>query len=142
MKVADILRSKGADVETVQPTNNVATAVQKLAEAGIGALVVSSDNERVEGILSERDVVRALPNSGELALIKVADLMTSKVTTCSPDDNVDDLIGVMTTGRIRHVPVQADNKLVGIISIGDVVKVRLGELERERSQLESYISGR
>ncbi len=142
MKVADILRSKGSNVETVQPTDNVATAVQKLADAGIGALVVSSDSETVDGILSERDVVRALPNSGELTATPVAELMTATVTTCTPDQSVDDLIAMMTTGRIRHVPVQVDNKLVGIVSIGDVVKVRLGELERERSQLESYISGR
>ncbi len=142
MKVADILRSKGSAVETVQPTDSVGVAVQKLADFGIGALVVSSDNETVEGILSERDVVRAIPDSDELTSTRVAELMTAKVTTCTPDQSVDDLVSMMTTGRIRHVPVQVDEKLVGIISIGDVVKVRLGELERERSQLENYISGR
>ena len=141
-KVADILRSKGSGVETVKPGASVSEAVQLLADAGIGALVVSSDHHNVEGILSERDIVRSLPRSSDLVSVVVSELMTAKVTTCSPDQTVDDLVRVMTTSRIRHVPVQKDGKLVGIVSIGDVVKVKLGDLERERTQLHGYISGR
>lgn len=140
MQVADILRVKGTAVATVEPEATVQRVVDTLRQWGIGALVVSGDGERIEGIVSERDIVRALGHS-ELDLLSrpVSTVMTDQVRCCSPADRVEDLMGLMTEHRIRHLPVEADGRLVGIVSIGDVVKTRVTELESEARTLEEYI---
>jgi CBS domain-containing protein len=142
MRISDVLRHKGAEVATVRGDASVADLLKRLATHNVGALVVSDDGETVAGIVSERDVVRRLHVEGEgLLHHKVRDIMTSDVATCEPHDAVDDLMRVMTERRVRHVPVLVDGKLAGLVSIGDVVKSRMGELEDEAHQLESYISG-
>ncbi len=142
MKVESILRRKGSDVATIAPNADIASAVERLREKGIGALVVSRDGRSVDGILSERDVVRALADHGRALLdTPVAAIMTSDVVTCTPQDTVTRIMGVMTERRIRHLPVLADGILAGIVSIGDVVKNRLEELEAETTVLREYIAG-
>jgi CBS domain-containing protein len=141
MRIESILRTKGADVATILPGATVPEAATALAENGVGALVVSSDGTRIEGILSERDLARALAEHGPAIVeLTVRQLMTPEVTTCVAGDTVDHLMATMTEHRIRHVPVVADDVLVGIVSIGDVVKSRLGELEQENHTLHDYIS--
>ncbi len=142
MRISDLLRRKGDLVVSVKPAQTVNELLDLLAEHKIGAVVVSSDGVTVEGIVSERDVVRRLPQFGpELLTAPVRDIMTTKVHTVPPDADLDDLMRVMTDGRFRHVPVLDDGRLVGIVSIGDVVKHRLDELESERDQLTAYITG-
>ncbi|MFC5997802.1 CBS domain-containing protein [Quadrisphaera sp. GCM10027208] len=141
MQISGVLRHKGADVLTIAPTESVRTLLDRLRDGGVGALVVSTDGRTVEGIVSERDVVRRLSTDGDGVLdIEVSQIMTADVHTCSPSATVDDLMAVMTEQRIRHVPVLEDGVLVGIVSIGDVVKQRMSELQSERDQLEAYIS--
>lgn len=140
MKVSDILRSKGSDVVTLRPSSTVAEAVSRLAELSFGALVVSTDGSTVEGILSERDIVRSLDDDSDTLGSPVSELMTSDVVTCSASDNIADLMALMTARRIRHLPVVSDGVMVGLVSIGDVVKGRLAELEDERKHLEDYIT--
>lgn len=141
MLLTDVLRSKGAGVVTVPPETDVAALLRLLAEHGIGAAVVSSDGRAVEGIVSERDVVRAIAERGGGVLQEpVRGICTTDVHTCAPDARIDDLMRVMTERRIRHVPIVVDGALAGIVSIGDVVKRRMGELESERSALSDYIS--
>lgn len=141
MNVATILRNKGSNVVTTRPETPVADIVRLLSEARIGAVVISSDRVRVDGILSERDIVRAIAQRGEAALsMKAADLMTRDVTTCGPDDTVAHLMSVMTSGRFRHVPVVEEGGLVGLVSIGDVVRLRVEEIEREAEALRSYVT--
>jgi len=140
MRVSDILRTKGSEVVTLSPSSTVADAVSRLAELSFGALVVSSDGATVEGILSERDIVRSLDDDSDTLGSAVAELMTVDVITCSTSDNIADLMALMTTRRIRHLPVVTDGALVGLVSIGDVVKARLAELEDERKHLEDYIT--
>ena len=141
MNVAAILRSKGSQVVTVSPEQSIADVARVLAEARIGAVVVSSDHMRVKGILSERDIVVALATRGAAVLdMKASELMTSKVTTCSLDDEAAGLMAVMTDRRIRHVPVLHKNELCGMISIGDVVKWRVGEIEQEADALRAYVA--
>jgi CBS domain-containing protein len=144
MRIESILRTKGEDVATIMPGATVPEAVAALAERGIGALVVSSDGSRIEGILSERDLARGLARHGSgVVELTVRHLMTGEVTTCVASDTVDHLMATMTDHRIRHVPVVDDDRLVGIVSIGDIVKSRLGELEQENTTLHDYIaSGR
>ena len=143
MLIEHILRRKGSDVVTVSAQDPVTRAVAVLGEHNIGALVVAGDEGAIVGILSERDVVRALADHGPAALQhKVGDLMTTEVTTCGLRATADDLMSVMTERRIRHIPVVSDDGLVGIVSIGDVVKTRIDELETERETLHEYISGR
>lgn len=140
--VTAILDRKGGEVVTVGPESTVEDAVQLLSEHGIGALVVSSDGSSVQGIISERDIVRQLASDAEGALrMSVAEVMTEQVTTCGPHETADDLMATMTSGRIRHVPVIDEGQMVGIVSIGDVVKSRMDELELERAALEDYVSG-
>ena len=140
MQIAQLLRRKGQEVATVERDATVATALGLLAERGIGALVVSSDGRAIEGIVTERDVVRALPEHGAALLDEpVSAVMTPDVRTCVPTASVHDLARTMTDHRIRHVPVVEDGRMVGIVSIGDVVKARLDELEQERAQLVDYI---
>jgi CBS domain-containing protein len=142
MRISDVLRHKGHEVATVPPDATVADLLAKLAKHNVGALVVSEDGETVAGIVSERDVVRRLHVEGAGLLDhRVRDIMTALVATCEPAHGVDDLMRLMTERRVRHVPVLVDGKLVGLVSIGDVVNHRVGELEEERHQLESYISG-
>jgi CBS domain-containing protein len=141
MLIAEVLRAKGSFVATVTPDATVADVLGELAQHGVGALVVSSDGAHIEGIVSERDVVRHLHRVGVGLLEEpVGTIMTSEVRTCSPNDNVDDLMVGMTEHRIRHVPVVRGDALVGIVSIGDVVKSRIGDLEGERNELVAYIT--
>jgi len=121
----------------------VAEAVAELDRQRIGALIVSGDGVHIEGIVSERDIVRGLSRSeGALLGEPVRTIMTATVLTCSPDDNVDSLMATMTHNRVRHVPVVRDGELCGIVSIGDVVKSRIDELEKDRKELVEYITAR
>src|SRR5215210_4288578 len=142
MSVGAILKAKGSDVETIAGDATVEEAVEHLRDSEIGALVVSSDGRRVDGVLSERDVVAGLAEHGRAILErKVEDVMTSRVATCSPEDGVEKVMMEMTELRARHFPVVEDGRLVGIVSIGDVVKNRLDEVELETNVLrDSYIA--
>lgn len=141
MRVTDLLRNKGSEVATVPPRVSVTGLLEDLANHNIGAMVVLSATDDVIGIVSERDVVRRLHERGaELLTAKVEEIMTTDVVTCTPNDGVDSLAAIMTERRIRHMPVVEDGKLVGIVSIGDVVKSRIEQLESDREQLESYIA--
>ena len=143
MKVETMLAAKGDKVVTLRPDATVATVIRMLKLESIGALVVSEDGEKILGIISQRDVVRALSDhGGEVLKVRVAELMTRSVKTCTPDANIKDVMAEMTRSRVRHLPVVRDGKLSGIISIGDVVKNRLEELETETSVLRDYIVGR
>ena len=143
MRISNLLEAKGASVATIGPEGTVAELIAELGRHGIGAVVVSPDSSHIEGIVSERDVVRHLHLAGGALLgHPVSSIMTSKVQTCSPDDEVESLVVTMTEHRIRHVPVVRDGLLVGIVSIGDVVKSRMDELERDRKALINYIDGR
>lgn len=140
MRISEILRAKGADVATIPPDATVRRLLALLAERNIGAVVVSADGSAIEGIVSERDIVRRLGEQGAALLdAPVSAIMTTQVRTCAPGDNVDDLRVTMTEHRIRHLPVVRDGRLVGIVSIGDVVKSAIAELETEREQLVDYI---
>ena len=140
MKIRDILRTKGDSVATVAPDSNVRDLLAKLAEYNIGALVVSEDGRTIAGIVSERDVVRRLHERGpDLLDSTVASIMTSEVLTCSADDHIEELRQTMTDHRIRHMPVTRGDQLVGIVSIGDIVKSTIAELETEREHLVGYI---
>jgi CBS domain-containing protein len=142
MRITDVLRRKGHTVVTISPDQTVRELLAQLAEHRVGALVVSAGGGSVDGIVSERDVVRRLHADGDLVLERpVSAIMTAVVKTCVPEDSTDDLMGAMTEHRIRHVPVLVDGKLGGIVSIGDVVKHRLEELQSERDQLTAYITG-
>jgi CBS domain-containing protein len=140
MRVAAILSVKGSTVATIAPDDPIREAVNELRLRGVGALVVSIDGRHIDGILSERDIVRRLAERGEAVLAEpVSSVMTAEVQTCRPDDGLEDLARTMTEHRFRHLPVVTDGQLVGIISIGDVVKARLTQLEDETRQLHDYI---
>jgi CBS domain-containing protein len=140
MQVKDVLGAKGQAVATVGPETNLAAVVKVLAERGVGALVVSEDGRRIAGIVSERDVVRALAREGAGLLDRpVSEIMTTDVHVCTPESSVDQLAGLMTERRIRHLPVLVDDALAGIVSIGDVVKSRITELETETQTMHEYI---
>ena len=140
MQISQVLRHKGHEVATVPAEESVRDALAVLARRGIGALVVSGDGRRIEGIVSERDIARGLHEHGAGLLAQpVSALMTADVHTCPPSASVHELAQAMTARRIRHVPVVEDGALVGIVSIGDVVKARLDELEAERASLVDYI---
>jgi CBS domain-containing protein len=140
VQISQLLRRKGRDVATVDGAESVRTALALLARHGIGALVVSTDGRHIDGILSERDVARGLHERGaDLLDEPVSAVMPADVRTCGPHASVHDLARMMTDHRIRHIPVLEDDVLVGIVSIGDVVKARLDELEAERAQLVDYI---
>lgn len=142
MRVKDVLAAKGnPPVRTIEPTASVGDLVDLLAQFDIGALVVSDDGVRVLGIASERDVVRRLRAVRRPEAATVESIMSAPVRTCEPDDSLTALMAVMTEHRVRHVPVVADGCLVGMLSIGDAVKNRLEDLEFERDQLTSYVSG-
>ncbi|MFD1539879.1 CBS domain-containing protein [Nonomuraea guangzhouensis] len=140
MLIGTILRGKGSDVTTVAPEATVRELLAKLAERNIGAVVVSADGVTITGIVSERDVVRRLHDRGAAVLDQpVSAIMTSEVRTVGPHDNVDELRRTMTTHRFRHMPVVEDGRLVGIVSIGDVVKSAIEELETEKASLVDYL---
>jgi CBS domain-containing protein len=140
MRIADILRTKGASVATVTETTTVTGLLAELVIHNIGAMVVVGP-DGVVGIVSERDVVRKLHDHGpDLLRSSVSDIMSKIVVTCSPDDPIDDLSALMTNNRVRHVPVMQGGRLVGIVSIGDVVKNRMEQLQAEQEQLQAYIT--
>lgn len=142
MLVSKILSQKPSGVVTAAPSITVAELAALLAAKKIGAVVISSHGKTVQGIVSERDIVRELGQSGAAALTKsVQDIMTRKVTTCAPSDRSDTVLQKMTDGRFRHLPVLEAGELVGLISIGDVVKARLSELAMEKDALEGMIKG-
>jgi len=142
MNVETILRNKGRRVATIRADAMVTDAVERLRQHGIGALVVSNDGTDVVGMLSERDIVFALARYGADFLdFPVADIMTRSVVTCAPEDRVAELMAEMTNRRIRHLPVVRNARLCGIVSIGDLVKSRLDEIEYEASSLRSFIAG-
>jgi CBS domain-containing protein len=140
MRISDVIRHKGGQVVTIPMDATVQQLLDILEEHRIGAVVVSNDGSTVSGIVSERDVVRHLRTAGgDLLDQMVVTIMTSEVHTCAPEDGVEDLARTMTDRRIRHVPVVVDGKLQAIVSIGDIVKSRIDELQTERDQLVGYI---
>ena len=140
MIVKSILSAKGGSVISIDPTATLETAVRTLAEHRIGALLVLGPDRRVIGILSERDIVRTLAELGAAALAQpLAQVMTRKVVTCSPSETISVIMERMTAGKFRHVPVLEQDQVVGIVSIGDVVKYRLHEMEHESAALRDYI---
>lgn len=141
MTVKNILANKGSQVFTLSLEATGTDAVNALTRHNIGALVVASADKTIEGIVSERDIVRAIGQRGADALDgPISELMTKKVRTCTEDATVPELMGTMTEGRFRHLPVERDGKLVGVISIGDIVKHRIAEIEREAEDIRSYIA--
>ncbi len=143
MKVKAMLAVKGSEVATTRPYATIATVIRMMKLEGIGALVVSADGEALSGIISERDIVHGLVDHGhELLEMNVAELMTRAAKTCTPEANIKDVMAEMTRSRVRHLPVLENRKLCGIISIGDVVKNRLEELETETNVLRDYVVGR
>jgi CBS domain-containing protein len=141
MLVKRIFKMKGDRIITVSPDITIAEAAEILKRENIGAVMVLGGDRSLAGILSERDIVRAIPEHGPALFgLRVDALMTREVVTCSAEDRVHDLMKKMTTGRFRHMPVLDGDDLIGIISIGDVVKSRLEELEAEASQLRDYIA--
>jgi CBS domain-containing protein len=140
MKVKDILAAKGGDVVSIEPTADLHTAAKLLSSRKIGALVILGAGGRLAGILSERDIVRVLAVAGISALeLPVGQAMTREVMTCTEDDTCADIMERMTTGKFRHLPVLRDNALIGLVSIGDVVKQRVEEIERETEAMRDYI---
>jgi CBS domain-containing protein len=143
MRVADLLEAKGRAVATVTSGTTVGAVVADLARHQVGALVVSPDGRTIEGIVSERDIVRRLSElHADMLEEPVSTIMSTSVRVCSPDDDVVSIMNLMTEHRIRHVPVVEDGQLSGIISIGDVVKSRIEELEKDRNELMEYITAR
>ena len=143
MIVSQILKSKAdLGIIAVKPTDHVREAVSLLSEKRIGTVVVSADGVSLDGILSERDIVRELGRRGTTCLDEpVSAMMTAKLITCAPSDSADAVLEMMTNGRFRHLPVMDDGKMIGLISIGDVVKARLAELSMEKDALEGMIMG-
>ena len=140
MTVNDILLHKGNQVITIEPVATVAAAVRMLAQQRIGALLVTGADHHIVGIISERDIVRVLHETGPAVLdTPVSEVMTRKVVTCDRHETIADIMERITSGKFRHVPVVEHGRLAGIISIGDVVKARLGELEHEQNALREYI---
>jgi len=139
MKVADILKTKGSAVETVRRDETALDLAEKLRTKRIGAAVVSIDGRTIEGIVSERDLAYALAaHTSRLPAVLVETLMTKIVVVCSPEDTINEVMGVMTRGRFRHLPVKNGEELVGIVSIGDILKHRLSEMQLEADVLREY----
>ncbi len=140
MKIQDVVRAKGTDVVTIEPAATVQQLLDLLAEHNIGAVVVSSDKRHIEGIVSERDVVRRLATAGGRVLdAAVSEIMTRTVKTCTPSDSIEETAREMTYSRIRHMPVVVDGELQAVVSIGDVVKFRIDQLTDERNHLLGYL---
>jgi CBS domain-containing protein len=143
MRIDAVLQQKGQAVASIRPEAGIREALAELAQHGIGALVVSRDGRTPEGMISERDVVRALDRSGaDILDSPVSSIMSTELQTCGPDDEVETVMAIMTRYRIRHVPVLRDGTLAGIVSIGDVVKNRMDELEEDRKALVDFIYAR
>jgi CBS domain-containing protein len=143
MHVADILRIKGASVTTVSASASALVVAQRLRRERIGAMIVSDDGSSIEGIISERDLAYGLAtHASNLPYVAVSELMTKQVITCSPRDSVSEVAKVMTQQRIRHLPVKDGHQLVGIISVGDVLKHRLDEMQLEANVLRDYAIAR
>jgi len=143
MRVADLLTVKGDSIVTIETHVSIIDAASRLREMRIGALVVTAPLEPLAGILSERDIVSAIGEHGAAALERtVGEFMTTEVITCTPTTTVDELMALMTERRFRHVPVTSEGHLVGVVSIGDIVKARLNDLEVEQRTLLEYISAR
>jgi len=150
MTIKHVLATKGSEVATISPDATLTELVDKLGEYRIGAMVVSTDGKTIAGIVSERDIVRALRSDALPALresrlihldrVRVRDIMTAEVTTCDPDTEIEQVMATITAGRIRHLPVVVDGELVGIVSIGDIVKARISHLEWERTALVEYVT--
>lgn len=141
MTVKAILDAKGRNVVTIGPDRRLAEATQLLSERGIGAVVVTEPDGRIAGILSERDIVRVIGRDGADMLEQpVSAVMTAKVRRCHEQNTVNEVMQIMTEGRFRHLPVEENGKIAGIISIGDVVKKRIEEVEREAEDIRSYIA--
>lgn len=141
MNVASVLKSKGSKVATAQTSATVQHIAEKLAAEKIGAIVICDDDKLLVGIISERDVVKAIAKGGGGILSKpVSEIMTKDVTTCSEEHSIDELMAIMTTGRFRHVPVLSGDQIVGIVSIGDVVKNHIAEVELEVSAMKGYLA--
>jgi len=142
MRISDVLRAKGTQVTTVTADTTVRQLLAILAEHRIGAVVVSHDGATVDGIASERDIVRALAQRGAAVMSEpVTAIYTAEVHTVTPQTPIEDVMRMMTERRVRHAPIVVDGRLQGIVSIGDVVKIRIGELETERTALTDYITG-
>ena len=142
MTVKQILDQKGREVVTVSPSMGTEEAVRFLADNKIGAVVVTGESGKIAGILSERDIVRAVASKGSASLaMPISSIMTSKVTTCGEDHTINQVMELMTNGRFRHLPVEKDGSLIGIISIGDVVRRRIEDVEREAEEIKAYIAG-
>jgi CBS domain-containing protein len=142
MRISDVLRVKGTQVITVTPDTTVRYLVSILAEHRIGAVVVSRDGAAVDGIASERDIVQALARRGAAVMSEpITAIYTAEVHTVTPQTPIEEVMRMMTERRVRHAPVVVDGRLQGIVSIGDVVKIRVGELETERAALTDYITG-
>ncbi|RNL80081.1 CBS domain-containing protein [Nocardioides marmorisolisilvae] len=140
MRISEVVAGKASqDIVTIKPEASVRELVALLAEHNIGAAVVSGDGSSVSGIVSERDVVRQLNGNDQALSATVADIMTTNVRTCEPSSSLDEVRRVMTEGRFRHLPVVEDGRLVGVVSIGDIVKNHIAEVEFERDQLDSYV---
>ena len=142
MSVSHILKQKGRDVITAKPTDTVKQVAELLSSKRIGAIIVSTGDGKIDGIVSERDIVRAIGLEGAAALGKpISSVMTSNVRSCNDDDSETELMALMTQHRIRHLPVVTAGKLSGMISIGDVVKFRIEQIERDAADMKAYISG-
>ncbi|MGW4244310.1 CBS domain-containing protein [Nocardia sp. NPDC004722] len=142
MRISEILRRKGSGVVTIAPDATVRELLRVLSAHNVGAVVVSVDGAAISGIVSERDIVRRLHSQGASLLdAPVSSIMTAAVHTCSPDDQVETLNATMTQHRIRHLPVLHEGRMVGVVSIGDVVKSQISELETEREALVRYLHG-
>jgi CBS domain-containing protein len=143
MTVERLLRTKGSAVVTIRPDATLADVTHELAAGNFGALVVSEDGRSVAGIISERDVVRTLAKEGASGLDrKVRDVMTADVVTCAPGDRVDDMMTVMSNRRFRHLPVVRDGELCGVISMTDLMRKRMDEIEHEANAMRDFIAGR
>ncbi len=141
MTVKAILDKKGYDVFTLGPNEKLSQAIHLLAEHRVGALVITNGDRKIVGILSERDIVRIVAKEGAAALdLPVRTAMTPKVNICNENHTVNELMEIMTTGRFRHLPVEKDGLLLGIVSIGDVVKRRIEDIEREAEEIRAYIA--
>ncbi|MDA0368351.1 MAG: CBS domain-containing protein [Proteobacteria bacterium] len=141
MYVSALLANKGADVVTARPDTTIGNAVNLLAEKKIGVLVISGDGTSIDGILSERDIVRGLADQGSrISSIPASELMSRSVVTCAPTDTISSLMVLMTERRIRHLPVIESGALIGIVSIGDIVKHRIAEIESEAEALRQYVA--
>ncbi len=143
MKVADILSAKGSAVMTVRPTDTIVQLAHRLKLERVGAMIVSHNGTTIDGIISERDVTHALAEHGaEILNLHVSDLMTRAVVTCAPDDTIADIARIMTARRVRHLPVKHRGELAGVVSVGDVVKHRIDEMQMEANVLRDYAIAR